>query len=123
MRAQGHQALNFAVTLVGLLVVKDKPGFRPLPHPVIAAPLSAALATLPDLLEPAVTPNHRQVCHSLAFGLVVGACVYEAYRWEPETPTQELLRGLMIIGGSAYLLHLFGDMLTAKGIPLVGIRI
>jgi len=120
MRAQGHQALNFTVTLVGLLAMKDKPGLRSLPHPLIAAPLSAALATLPDLLEPAVTPHHRQVFHSITFGVIVGAAMYEAYKWEPKTPGQEVLRTLALIGGSAYLLHLAGDMLTAKGLPLIG---
>lgn len=28
------------------------------------------------------------------------------------------MRVLALIGGSAYLLHLVGDMLTAKGLPL-----
>jgi len=106
--------------LAGLLSIKDKPGLRPLPHPLVAAPLSAALASLPDLLEPALTPNHRQVFHSVTVGLVVGAALYEAYKWEPETPGQEVLRTLALIGGSAYLLHLVGDMLTAKGLPLIG---
>lgn len=120
MRAPGHQALNFTVTLAVLLAVKDKPGMRPLPHPVIAAPLSAALATLPDLLEPAMTPHHRQAFHSVALAAILGVAVYEAYQWEPETPLQEVLRAVALIGGSAYLLHLAGDLLTAKGLPLIG---
>lgn len=120
MRAHGHQALNFTITLAGLLAMKDKPGLRPLPHPLVAAPLSAALATLPDLLEPAVTPHHRQVFHSVIFGVAICASMYEAYKWETTTSGQEILRALMLIAGSAYLLHLVGDMLTAKGLPLIG---
>ncbi len=120
MRAQGHQAFNFLVMSAGLLARKDKPGVRPLPNPAIAAPLSAVFATLPDILEPAVTPDHRQGFHSIALAVILGFAVYEAYRWEPDTPAQEALRDLVIIGGAAYLLHLVGDMLTAKGLPLVG---
>lgn len=120
MRAQGHQVLNFTVTLAGLLAMKDKPGLRPLPHPLVAAPLSAALASLPDLLEPAVTPHHRQAFHSVTLGLTVGAATYKAYKWEPQTPGQEILRALALIAGSAYLLHLVGDMMTPKGLPLIG---
>ena len=120
MRAQGHQVLNFTITLVGLLAMKDKPGMRPLPHPAIAAPLSAVLATLPDILEPATTPHHRQVFHSVMLAAAIGVAVYEAYQWEPATLGQEILRALALIGGSAYLLHLVGDMLTARGLPLFG---
>lgn len=120
MRAPGHQTLNFTITLAGLLAMKDRPGVRSLPDPLLAAPLSAALATLPDLLEPAVSPHHRQAFHSVIFGVIVGTALYEAYKWEPETPTQEFLRYLALIVGSAYLLHLVGDMLTAKGLPLLG---
>lgn len=120
MRAQGHQVLNFTVTLAGLLAIKNKPGLRPLPHPAIAASLSAVLATLPDLLEPATTPHHRQVFHSLTLAAILGFAVHEVYCWEPEATMQEFLRALVLIGGSAYLLHLVGDMLTAKGLPLIG---
>lgn len=119
MRAQNHQILNFSVTLAGLMVARDKAEIRPLPHPLIAAPLSAALATLPDLIEPAVTPLHRQAFHSIAFAMILGFAIYEVYRWEAATPTQEILRSLALIGGSAYLLHLAGDMLTAQGLPLL----
>lgn len=120
MRAQGHQILNFTATFAGLLAIKGKDGVQPLPHPLIAAPLSAALATLPDLIEPAVTPNHRQAFHSITFAAIVGAALYKAYHWEAETQAQEVLRALALIGGSAYLLHLLGDLLTAKGLPLLG---
>lgn len=120
MRAAGHQLFNFTVTAASLLAMKDKPGVRPLPHPMVAAPLSAVLASLPDILEPALNPHHRQVFHSLAFASLVGLGVYEAYKWEPTTQTQEMLRMLALIGGAAYLLHLLADMFSVRGLPLVG---
>lgn len=78
MRAQGHQILNFTVTLAGLLAIKDKSGVRSLPHPAITASLSAALATLPDFLEPAITPNHRQFFHSITLAAILGFSVYDS---------------------------------------------
>lgn len=120
MRARGHLLINFTATAVGLLAIKDKPGIRPLPHPLVAAPLSSVLALLPDILEPAVTPHHRQGFHSLAFAVVIGRGVHQAYNWEPANPAQELMRTLALIGGSAYLLHLLADLFTARGLPLIG---
>lgn len=120
MNAAGHQLFNFTVTAASLFAVKDKPGMRPLPHPVVAAPLSAVFASLPDILEPALNPHHRQLFHCLAFAGLVGIGVHEAYQWEPETPAQEVLRLAALIVGSAYLLHLVADMFTPRGLPLIG---
>ena len=81
----------------------------------------SALATrLPDVLEPAVNPNHRQFFHSLLFSAVVGKFTYECYQWKPETQTEELIRYLLLLAGSAYLVHLLLDFGTPKGLPIIG---
>lgn len=81
----------------------------------------SALATkLPDLLEPAEHPNHRQFFHSAAFGLLVGKLSYEAYRWVPASDREQVRRELILLGGVAYLLHLLLDSSTPRGIPLLG---
>ena len=81
----------------------------------------AAFATrLPDVLEPAIHPHHRQFFHSIAFAALVGKLSYDAYRWQPETDGQELVRHLLILAGSAYLAHLALDLGTARGLPLIG---
>lgn len=120
MRASGHQLFNFTVTAAGLVALQGQTSPRPLPHPTVAAPLSALLASLPDILEPAAHPNHRQFFHSVSFAALVGIGVIKAYKWEPSSPTQELLRSLALVAGSAYLLHLLADMFTARGLPLIG---
>ena len=93
-------------------------------EPVLGALLSGswtALATrLPDLLEPAEHPNHRQFFHSAAFGLLVGKLSYEAYRWVPANDSELVWCELILLGGGAYLLHLVLDSGTPKGIPLLG---
>jgi len=113
--------INFAATAAFLAVYEQKPGQRPLPHPIVAAPMSAVLATLPDILEPAMNnPNHRQFFHSVLFAILVGWGVYEAYRWQPDEPIEKLLRIVLLVTGSAYLLHLAADALTARSLPLIG---
>jgi inner membrane protein len=118
--ATTHRLINFTATAVFLAAQERGSSQHPVRHPLLGATLSATLSTLPDLIEPAIHPHHRQFFHSLTFAALVGYGVYKAYRWEPQTPSQELLRLLAIIGGSAYLLHLIADFTTARSLPLLG---
>lgn len=119
--AATHRMISFTATAAFLAAYESKPGQRPLPHPIVGAFLSATLATLPDILEPALNnPNHRQFFHSVLFAVIVGWGVYETYNWRPETPFEELLRIALLAAGSAYLLHLAADALTARSLPLIG---
>jgi hypothetical protein len=85
-----------------------------------AGSVGAFCGSLPDLLEPAIHPNHRQFFHSVAFGLMVAAGMGQLYRWAPDEPWQRVLRGTALIAGGAYLVHLLMDATTAKSLPLVG---
>lgn len=42
-------------------------------HPLVAAATAAGCGTLPDIIEPALHPNHRQFFHSVLFAAGVGA--------------------------------------------------
>ncbi len=42
------------------------------------------------------------------------------YQWEPESEGGELVRAVVLIGGSACLVHLAMDAFTRKSLPLVG---
>lgn len=118
--AATHCLINFTATAAFLAAQSPGTTKRPLSHPVAGATISAALATLPDLIEPASQPHHRQFFHSLVFASFVGYGVYKAYCWQPETPLEEFLRLAAILGGSAYLLHLAVDFTTARSLPLLG---
>lgn len=118
--AATHRLVNFTATTVLLSALESHNEKRRLVHPVIGGALSAAVASLPDKIEPAIHPHHRQFFHSIAFAMLVGYGVYKAYQWEPETPLKKLLRIIAVIGGSAYLLHLAADSLTDRSLPLVG---
>ena len=85
-----------------------------------AGGLGALCGSLPDVLEPAIHPNHRQFFHSVAFGVLLGRGLLSLYRWQPDDDAGRLLRALGVVAGGAYLTHLIMDATTAKSIPLVG---
>lgn len=82
---------------------------------IVYTTLGVLGGSLPDILEPATSPNHRGLFHSLAFGGVVMALVYGEHseKWDPET--RKLARTL----AKAYLSHLAADLTTPKGLPLL----
>ena len=85
-----------------------------------SAALAGALGSIPDWLEPATNPHHRQFFHSVtALSLLVGG-LHKVYRWQPQEPHHELLKTVALIGGGAYLVHLLMDATTPKSLPLIG---
>ena len=90
--------------------------------PFLGSGLGALFGTLPDILEPADHPNHRQFFHGLLFAAVLGYFGYKLYKWKPEEPWQQTLRMVGLIAISAYLTHLAMDATTPKSIPVVGKR-
>lgn len=88
--------------------------------PLVSGLAAAGLGKLPDHLEPAIHPNHRQFFHSVVMAGVLGYGMYKAYKWTPEDPAYQLLRWALLIAGGAYLTHLVMDGFTAKSLPLVG---
>lgn len=90
------------------------------PLPIASAVVAAALGSLPDWIEPATNPHHRQFFHSVLF--LGGVCygTYRAYHWQPQTPWQSVLRWLTLIAGGAYIAHLICDAQTARSLPVLG---
>lgn len=88
--------------------------------PLAGALLAGQLTQLPDLLEPAVHPNHRQFFHSLAFAGMLGVATYKVYQWRPESEFGEIARFVMLVGSAAYFIHLLVDAGSPKSLPLVG---
>lgn len=71
--------------------------------------------SLPDWIEPATSPNHRKIFHSLAIGLGVryGAFGKHTKAWPEEVKKPVQATAL------AYLSHLAADFTTAKSIPFI----
>lgn len=88
--------------------------------PILDASIAALATNLPDLLEPAIHPHHRQFFHSLACGGLVAYAGIKLYEWNPEGEWQKGLRQLLLIGSAGYLIHLLADSLTPRGLPLIG---
>jgi inner membrane protein len=79
-----------------------------------------ALGLLPDLLEPATSPNHRQFFHSILFGAAIVGVGHKLYQWQPESDGDKILRWLGLAASAAYLVHLALDATTKKSLPLIG---
>lgn len=88
--------------------------------PIAGAALASVFTQLPDLLEPAVHPNHRQFFHSIAFSCMVSFFAYQLYRWEPDDNFEKVVRFALLVGCGAYLFHLSMDAFTPRSLPLVG---
>lgn len=88
--------------------------------PVVSGSFAALLGSLPDWIEPATNPHHRQFFHSLVFGAAVAYAGYRMYQWQTETPLQELLRWAGMIVSGAYVAHLICDAGTPRSLPLLG---
>lgn len=89
-------------------------------RPVAASSLAALAGTLPDILEPATSPRHRQFLHSVAFAGALGYGMYKLYRWEPQDDWGKFLQFVGLAAGGAYLVHLAMDASTPASLPLVG---
>lgn len=120
MRAAAHAliAAGGAATLTAAIKARN-PDAR-LPHPAFAAVVAALASKLPDVLEPADHPHHRQFFHSLAFASAAGLAWKHVYGWVPETPAENFLRDVLLSVGLGYFFHLGADFTTAKGLPLLG---
>ncbi|MBI5222814.1 metal-dependent hydrolase [Candidatus Micrarchaeota archaeon] len=78
--------------------------------------VGAGVALVPDILEPAVSPNHRAIAHSLVTG---GALLYTTKRvWDSSELNSEQKAGASALIG-AYLSHLVADSMTPAGLPVL----
>jgi membrane-bound metal-dependent hydrolase YbcI (DUF457 family) len=82
--------------------------------------VAALTASLPDLLEPATSPHHRQICHSIAFASALLLALREVYDWAPDTPLGEFVRDVLLSVGLSYLAHLGADATTTRSLPWLG---
>lgn len=87
---------------------------------ILAGGVAVLCGSLPDLIEPATSPHHRQFFHSLAFAALGFEGLRRVYRWQPEDDFERVVRGLTLIAGGAYLIHLAMDATTPMSVPLIG---
>lgn len=74
---------------------------------------------IPDLLEPATSPNHRKFFHSWVALAAMSYGWKKAYDWQPESDLDKFIRYVALVGGAAVISHLVLDSLTPRSLPLV----
>jgi membrane-bound metal-dependent hydrolase YbcI (DUF457 family) len=117
--ASAHQMFA-ALTVGGAFLGKEVADGEQSAKPVVSTVLAGILGTLPDKIEPALHPHHRQFYHSVTLGVGVWWLGRQVYKWRPESELGEIARFLLLVAGGAYLSHLALDALTKRSLPLVG---
>lgn len=119
MNAAAHQ-LTAGAFAGFLLAKKEQKAGQSTLEPVIGGFAAAILTKLPDLLEPATSPNHRQFFHSIVFASLLGLALHKLREWQPDDPAHKFWRKAGMLAISAYLVHLALDFTTAKSLPFIG---
>ena len=114
-----HQ-LVAALTIGGVLAYDEGQRGEMTVKPLAGAAVAAVVTNLPDILEPALHPHHRQFFHSILFAGGLGKMIYELHRWKPDEEWKRAARFLGLVAGYAYLVHLAMDACTARSLPLIG---
>lgn len=109
-----------AIAVGGVLAYEDVRHENRTLKPLTGSVVAAIATNLPDVLEPALHPHHRQFFHSIAFAGLVGWGTYKVYQWKPEDSVDDILRFLLLVIGGAYLIHLALDAGTPRSLPIVG---
>jgi len=82
----------------------------------LAGAVGYGAGRLPDVLEPATSPTHRQFFHSIAFlVLLSGLNVWAWNRWA------RAAAGSLSVASLAYASHLLFDSVTPYGLPWIGL--
>lgn len=117
----GRQHKMISVTVVTISTIMDEYEAKgTLSEETVIATITAfASGSLPDLIEPALHPNHRQFFHSIAFGLGVAYGAYKVYQWEPKDEFDRWMRRILLAVATTYIIHLIADSTTPKSIPLI----
>lgn len=116
--AAAHK-LGAGLAVCAATALLDDPENSSLEKPILAGSFAYHLGTLPDIIEPATSPHHRQFFHSCTcFGLI-GFGMYRTYKWETENEWQSLARFALLVAGGAYVTHLLMDSRTPRGLPVI----
>lgn len=117
--ALAHRTVAAAITGVALLVIEAQQEKKTL-APMGGSLLAAICTNLPDKLEPALNPHHRQFFHSFTCAALVIGGMYKLHQWMPEDEIEKLIRFCLLVAGGAYLIHLAMDAGTRRSLPLLG---
>lgn len=112
-----HSLVGGLLGLLCYLGHKDLSGSKPSPLGAAASTiLGAAAGSLPDMIEPATSPQHRGLFHSASVGLGLTYLLRKAARSETLSREEKLVSAILGLG---YLSHLSLDSRTSQGLPMI----
>ncbi len=114
-----HQVIA-ALVVGGVLVYDESKKGEQTAKPLAGAAVAAVTTKLPDILEPAIHPHHRQFFHSVAWAVALGKGIYELHQWRPEEDWKKVVRFLGLVTGYAYPIHLGIDACSKRSLPIFG---
>jgi len=114
-----HQFLA-ALGVGGTLLLTGEDSEETIPRAAGGAVLATLLTNLPDKLEPALHPHHRQFFHSYVIAGGIGLAGHSLLKWKPKDDLEKVLRAILLVGCGAYLIHLAADSLTSRSLPFCG---
>lgn len=117
--ALAHRTVAAVLTGAAIFNMEAKEGKQTL-APIRGSVLAALCTNLPDILEPAIHPHHRQFFHSVTFAALIFGGMCKLYQWEPQTEGEKLLKFCLLVAGGSYLIHLAMDACTRRSLPLLG---
>jgi inner membrane protein len=109
-----------AVVIGGFLLARERQEGKSTLAPFGGSLLAAICTNIPDWLEPATHPHHRQLFHSLAFAALLAHGMLKVYEWKPETDSEKFIRFCLLTAGASYLMHLAMDFGTPRSLPMLG---
>lgn len=109
-----------AVLVGGFLLARENQEGKLTHEPWSGSLLAAICTNIPDMIEPASHPHHRQFFHSVAFAGMVCYGMSKICEWSPKTDSDKFARFCLLMIGTGILTHLVMDSLTPRSIPLLG---
>lgn len=80
---------------------------------LVGAVAGKMAAIVPDVLEPATSPHHRNICHSVTAGAAIVYGMYELGK----TNVYPLAKAALMSAGASCLAHIGEDAGTEMGVP------
>lgn len=117
--AIAHRTVAAVLAGVAIFNIEAKEGKQTF-APIGGSILAAICTNLPDKLEPAIHPHHRQFFHSLFFAGLVGYGMHKTYEWNPDAEFDKFMRFCLLVAGAGVLIHLAIDSATPRSIQFLG---
>lgn len=112
-----HTLVGGLLGLMCYLGYKDLTGTRPsLLGAASSTILGATAGSLPDMIEPATSPQHRGLFHSTSVGLGLTYLLRKVAGSEKLSREEKLVSAILGLG---YLSHLSLDSRTSQGLPMI----